>query len=156
MTTNQTGMERMTIDLFMQKSEETQIYHVNKALGKLRRRQITLTHALTTKYQEVMFHNSLKDVLYINTYIRAFVQDICENNEVTQHPYTQMLMNPIRFREILMDTTNCIEEMLQCDKSSVILHSIFHFIQQFGQLQKELKDKHSVSWIPLLPDADDF
>ena len=92
----------------------------------------------------------------MNTYIRAFVQDICENNEVTQHPYTQMLMNPIRFREVLMDTTNCIEEMLQCDKSSETLNPIFHFIQQFGQLQKRLKDKHSVSWIPLLPDEDDF
>ena len=139
MTTNQTEMERMSIDLFMQKSEKTQIYHVNKALEKLRRRQITLTHALTTKYQEVMFHNSLKDVFYMNTYIRAFVQDICESNEVTQHPYIQMLMNPIRFREVLMDTTNCIEKMLNYNKSSVILNSIFHFIQQFGQLQKDLR-----------------
>ena len=156
MTTNQTGMERMSIDLFMQKSEKTQIYHVNKALEKLRRRQITLTHVLTAKYQEVMFYNSLKDVFYMNTYIRAFVQDICENNEVTQHPYIQMLMNPNRFREVLMDTTNCIEKMLNYNKSSVILNSIFHFIQQFGQLQKRLKDKYSVSWIPLRPDEDDF
>ena len=156
MTTNQTGMERMSIDLFMQKSEKTQIYHVNKVLEKLRRRQITLTHALTTKYQEVMFHNSLKDVFYMNTYIRAFVQDIFETDEVTQHPYIQMLMNPIRFREVLTDTTNCIEKMLNYNKSSVILNSIFHFIQQFGQLQKRLKDKYSVSWIPLLPDEDNF
>ena len=156
MTTNQTGMERMSIELFMQKSEKAQIFHVNKALNKLRRRQITLTHVLTTKYQEVMFHNSLKDVFYMNTYIRAFVQDICENNEVTQHPYTQMLMNPIRFREVLMDTTNYIEKMLDYKKSSVILNSIFHFVQQFGQLQKKLKEKYSVSWIPMLLDEDDF
>ena len=156
MTTNQTWMERMSIELFMQKSEKTQIYHVDKALNKLRRRQITLTHVLTIKYQEVMFHNSLKDVFYMNTYIRAFVQDICENNEVTQHPYTQKLMNPIRFREVLTDTTNYIEKMLNCKKSSVTLNSIFHFIQQFGQLQKGLKDKYSVSWIPILPDEDDF
>ena len=156
MTTNQTAMERMSVEMFMQKSEKTQIYHVDKALNKLRRRQITLTHILTAKYQEVMFHNSLKDVFYMNTYIRAFVQDICENNEVTQHPYIQMLMNPIRFREVLMDTTNYIEKMLDCKKSSVILNSIFHFVQQFGQLQKGLKEKYSVSWIPVLPNEDDF
>ena len=156
MTTNQTGMKRMSVEMFMQKSEKTQIYHVDKALNKLRRRQITLTHVLTTKYQQVMFHNNLKDVFYMNTYVRAFVQDICENNEVTQHPYIQMLMNPIRFREVLMDTTNYLEKMLNCKKSSVILNSIFHFIQQFSELQKELKEKYSVCWVPILPDKDDF
>ena len=55
MTVNQTGMERLSPELFIQMSEEAQTYHVNKALNKLRGRQITLAHASTPIYHEVLF-----------------------------------------------------------------------------------------------------
>ena len=82
MTVNQTGMERLSLKLFIQISEETQTYHVNKALNNLRRRQITLTDTLTPRYHEVLFHDKLKDVFYMSTYIRNFVHDVFEQIEI--------------------------------------------------------------------------
>ena len=78
MTVNKTGMERLPLELFIQMSEEAQTYHVNKALNKLRRRQITLTHTLTPRYHNVLFQDKLKDVFYMSTYIRNFVHDVFE------------------------------------------------------------------------------
>ena len=95
MTMNQTGMERLSPQLFVQMSEETQIYHVNKALNKLRRRQITVTHTLAPRYHEVLFHDKLKEVFYMNTYIQSFVYDVFQQTKVAKHPYTQQTMDSV-------------------------------------------------------------
>ena len=100
MTVNQTEMERLSPKLFIQMSEEIQIYHVNKALNKLHRRQITLTNILTPRYHEVLFHDKLKNVFYMRTYIRNFIHNIFEQIEIAQHPYIQQTINLDKFREI--------------------------------------------------------
>ena len=137
---DQTGMERLSPELFIQMSEEIQIYHVNKALNKLHRRQITFTRTLAPRYHEVLFQDKLKDVFYMITYIRNFVHDVFEQIEIAQHPYIQQTMDPVKFREILVDCTDCIEKILQYKKNKTTLNLLFHFIQQFGQFQKKLKE----------------
>ena len=154
MTVNQTGMERLSPELFIQMSEETQTYHVNKALNKLRRRQITLTHTLTPRYHEVLFHDKLKDVFYMNTYIRNFVHDVFEQIQIAPHPYIQQTIDSVKFHEILVDCTDCIESILQYKKNKTTLNLLFQFIQQFGQFQKKLKEKFSISWLPMQVDHD--
>ena len=151
MAVNQTGMERLSLELFIQMSKEIQTYHVNKALNKLCRRQITLTHILAPRYHEVLFQDKLKDVFYMSTYIRNFVHDVFEQIEIAQHPYIQQTMGPVKFREILVD---CIEKILQYKKNKTTLNLQFHFIQQFGQFQKKLKEKFSISWLPMQVDHD--
>ena len=149
---NQTGMERLSPELFIQMSEETQIYHVNKALNKLCRRQITLTHALAQKYYEVLFQDRLKDVFYMNTYIQINVYDVFEQIKVAQHPYIQQTMHPVKFCEIFVDCTDCIEKIKDHKKNKTTFNLLFHLIQQFGQFLKKLKEEFSISWLPMQVD----
>ena len=89
-------MERLPLQLFLQASREIQNYHINKALTKIRRRQITLAHVLVSKYQQLVQQNGLQDVFNMNTHIRTITYTVFEGIKFVQHPYQQQPMNPIK------------------------------------------------------------
>ena len=151
MTQNKTGMERLPLQLFLQASREIQNYHINKALTKIRRRQITLAHVLVSKYQQLVQQNGLQDVFNMNTHIRTITYAVFEGIRFVQHPYQQQPMNPIKLREVLMDCVDCIEKLMNYEKNETMLNLMFHFTQQIGHQQKRFREAYSISWIPILP-----
>ena len=142
-------MERLTPELFMEISPEIQNYHLEKALVKLRRRQVTLMHALVPRYREVVQQGNLEDIFHMNTCIRAFTYGVLEHVEHTRHPYLQQPMNLIKMQELLLDCIDCIEKLSKYSSIKTVAMPMFYFIQQFGKFQKDLKEKFTISWIPI-------
>lgn len=149
LTRSQTQMERLTPELFKEISPEIQKYHLEKALVKLRRRQVTLMHALVSRYYEVVQQDGLTDIFHMNTCIRTFTYGILEHVENIHHPNLQQQVNPIKMQELLLDCIDCIEKLSKYSNTSIFAMPMFHFIQQFGKFQKDLKEKFSITWIPI-------
>ena len=125
-------------------SEEIQIYHVNKALNKLRRRQITLTHTLSPRYHEVLFQDKLKDVFYMNTYIRNFVHDVFEQIEIARHPYILQPMDSIKFHEILVDSHRLYRKDITIQEKQDNIKLVVPFYRSnLDSTRKKLKEKFS-------------
>ena len=142
-------MERLTPELFMEISPEMQNYHLEKALVKLRRRQVTLMHALVPRYREVVQQGNLADIFHMNTCIRVFTDGVLEHVEHTHHPYLHQPMNLIKMQELLLDCIDCIEKLSKYSSIKTVAIPMFYFIQQFAKFQKDLKEKFAISWIPI-------
>ena len=142
-------MERLTPELFIQTPLEIQRYHLNKALIKLRRRQVTLMHVLVSRYCEVVQQDGLTDIFHMNTCIRAFTYGVLHGISNTQHPYLQQPVNVIRLQRILMDCIDCLEQLLKHPKPETVVMHMFYFLQQYGKSQKNLKERFSITWISI-------
>ena len=106
-------------------------------------------HALISKYYEVVQQDGLTDIFHMNTCIRAFTYSVLENVTNTQHPYLQQQMDLIKLQQILMDCIDCLEQLLKHPKTEAVVIHMFYFIQQYGKFQKDLKEKFSITWIPI-------
>ena len=106
-------------------------------------------HALISRYYEVVQQDGLTDIFHMNTCIRAFTYGVLEHVEHIHHPYLQQQMNLIKMQELLSDCIDCIEKLSKYSSTKTVAMPMFHFIQQFGRFQKDLKEKFSITWIPI-------